>query len=72
MSIATGQVDGSGQASLTGACEDCHVEEVLDKLDRELIGLQPVKMRIREIAALLLVDKLRIVWATCVAPRWCR
>jgi len=32
---------------------------VLDKLDRELIGLMPVKTRIREIAALLLVDRLR-------------
>ncbi len=35
------------------------VGEVLDHLDRELVGLQPVKARIREIAALLLVDKLR-------------
>jgi probable Rubsico expression protein CbbX len=32
---------------------------VLDQLDRELIGLAPVKKRIREIAALLLIDKLR-------------
>jgi probable Rubsico expression protein CbbX len=31
----------------------------LDKLERELIGLEPVKSRIRDIAALLLVDKLR-------------
>ncbi|MBN8763747.1 MAG: CbbX protein [Thiobacillus sp. 63-78] len=36
-----------------------NVQEVLDKLDRELIGLMPVKTRIREIAALLLVDRLR-------------
>ena len=33
--------------------------EVLEQLDRELVGLAPVKRRIREIAALLLVDKLR-------------
>ncbi|MHB1513022.1 MAG: CbbX protein [Acidiferrobacter sp.] len=39
--------------------QDSHVQEVLDKLDRELIGLLPVKTRIREIAALLLVDRLR-------------
>ena len=32
---------------------------VLDQLDRELVGLKPVKSRIREIAALLLVDKAR-------------
>jgi probable Rubsico expression protein CbbX len=36
-----------------------NIQEVLDKLDRELIGLQAVKTRICEIAALLLVDRLR-------------
>jgi probable Rubsico expression protein CbbX len=36
------------------------VDEVLDSLDRELVGLVPVKTRIREIAALLLVDRMRI------------
>ena len=35
------------------------VREVLDQLDRELVGLAPVKGRIRDIAALLLIDKLR-------------
>ncbi|MEO7294998.1 MAG: CbbX protein [Candidatus Limnocylindria bacterium] len=38
---------------------DPGVEEVLATLDRELVGLAPVKTRIREIAALLLVEKLR-------------
>ncbi len=33
--------------------------EVLDALDRDLVGLAPVKQRIREIAALLLVDRVR-------------
>jgi probable Rubsico expression protein CbbX len=36
-----------------------NIQEVLEKLDRELIGLKPIKTRIREIAALLLVDRLR-------------
>ncbi len=36
-----------------------NIQEVLDKLDRELIGLKPVKTRIRETAALLLVDRVR-------------
>ena len=36
-----------------------NVQEVLDQLDRELIGLVPVKTRIRETAALLLVDRVR-------------
>jgi probable Rubsico expression protein CbbX len=35
------------------------ITELLAQLDRELIGLAPVKARIRDIAALLLVDKLR-------------
>jgi probable Rubsico expression protein CbbX len=39
--------------------EESGVAEVLDQLDRELIGLRPVKTRIREIAALLLVERAR-------------
>lgn len=35
------------------------IEAVLEGLDRELVGLRPVKQRIREIAAYLSVDKLR-------------
>jgi probable Rubsico expression protein CbbX len=35
------------------------IDAVLDRLDRELIGLVPVKTRIRQLAALLLVDRLR-------------
>ncbi len=35
------------------------IQETLDELDRELVGLKPVKTRIREIAALLLVDRAR-------------
>lgn len=35
------------------------IGETLDQLDRELIGLVPVKTRIREIAALLLVERAR-------------
>ncbi|RPH66663.1 MAG: CbbX protein [Burkholderiales bacterium] len=36
------------------------VEAVLDELDRDLVGLAPVKQRIRDIAALLVIDKLRL------------
>lgn len=38
---------------------ESNIREVLEKLDRELIGLKPVKTRIHEIAALLLVDRVR-------------
>ncbi|ORE99085.1 CbbX protein [Aurantimonas sp. 22II-16-19i] len=39
--------------------EDAGVRETLEELDRELIGLKPVKKRIRETAALLLVERAR-------------
>ena len=35
------------------------IAKILNLLDEELVGLVPVKTRIREIAALLLIDKLR-------------
>jgi probable Rubsico expression protein CbbX len=35
------------------------IKKTLDLLDEELVGLVPVKNRIREIAALLLIDKVR-------------
>lgn len=38
---------------------DSGVADVLDQLDQDLIGLRPVKTRIREIAALLLVEQAR-------------
>lgn len=39
--------------------EDSHIAEVLGQLDRELVALNEVKERIREIAALLVIDRLR-------------
>lgn len=50
---ATDKVD------LEAEFKSSNIQEVLDKLDRELVGLVPVKTRIREVAALLLVDRLR-------------
>merc|ERR1719238_2062196 len=35
------------------------VKDILEKLDHDMVGLIPVKSRVREIAALLVVDKLR-------------
>jgi probable Rubsico expression protein CbbX len=49
----------SDRADLQAALTATNVLEVLDELDRELIALTPVKTRIREIAALLLIDRLR-------------
>ena len=44
---------------LRSAFEASGLGAVLEELDRTLVGLAPVKRRIREIAALLLVDRLR-------------
>merc|ERR1719384_316987 len=35
------------------------VQDQLDKLDQDLVGLVPVKKRVKEIAALLVLDKMR-------------
>jgi probable Rubsico expression protein CbbX len=54
---------GGGQAAARTVAEMLaisQVESVLDELDRDLIGLAPVKQRIRDIAALLVIDKLRL------------
>jgi probable Rubsico expression protein CbbX len=39
--------------------DDAGIEPVLDQLDAELVALTPVKTRIREISALLVVDRMR-------------
>jgi probable Rubsico expression protein CbbX len=44
------------------------ISELLEQLDREFVGLAPVKDRVREIAALLLIDRLRSRFAL-PAPR---
>jgi SpoVK/Ycf46/Vps4 family AAA+-type ATPase len=56
---------GSGKATAAArtvgeVLAESQVEPVLDELDRDLIGLAPVKQRIRDIAALLVIDKLRL------------
>jgi probable Rubsico expression protein CbbX len=45
--------------SVAAVLADSQVEEVLAELDRDLVGLAPVKARIRDIAALLVMDRLR-------------
>jgi probable Rubsico expression protein CbbX len=47
------------QIDLAQQLTDAGIEGVFERLDKELIGLAPVKTRIREIAALLLVEGLR-------------
>ncbi|MCP9840226.1 CbbX protein [Synechococcus sp. J7-Johnson] len=51
--------DLDAPVNLQEAYEAANVQEVLDQLDADLIGLKPVKTRIREIAALLVVERAR-------------
>ncbi len=47
------------RVDLAAMYADSHIGSVLDELDADLVGLVPVKTRIREIAALLLVEAAR-------------
>jgi probable Rubsico expression protein CbbX len=58
-------VDTQDAVDLEAELRSSDIQEVLDKLDRDLVGLVPVKTRIREIAALLLVDRLRRRFELC-------
>jgi probable Rubsico expression protein CbbX len=60
MPLRQGSMDSS--IDLSASLAESGVAEVLEQLDRELIGLKPVKTRIREIAALLLVDRARRIF----------
>ena len=56
----TALADNVAQANGAAAVlREADIEAVLGQLDRELVALAPVKTRIREIAALLVVDQLR-------------
>ena len=55
----SGAMTSADAVNLESVFRDSGVGEVLEQLDRELVGLAPVKSRIRDISALLLVDKLR-------------
>ncbi len=47
------------EADVQSVVRSSRVHEVLEEMDREMIALTPVKRRIREIAALLVIDRLR-------------
>jgi probable Rubsico expression protein CbbX len=58
---ATGDApaDALAVADIDAAYHASNIQSLLDDLDSQLVGLAPVKTRIREIAALLLVARLR-------------
>jgi probable Rubsico expression protein CbbX len=63
-----GHLDDDASVDLASERAVAGVDAVLDSLDAELVGLVPVKTRIREIAALLLVDRVRSRFGLTAAP----
>ena len=59
MNVAAQPLAASGSVDLKALLAESQVGEVLEQLDRELVGLKPVKQRVREIAAFLLVSRAR-------------
>jgi probable Rubsico expression protein CbbX len=49
----------SERIDLRALLASSQVNDVLDELDRELIGLKPLKARVRDIASLLLIERAR-------------
>jgi probable Rubsico expression protein CbbX len=47
------------QIDIDAAYRESNIQQILDNLEQELIGLKPVKERIREVAAQLLIARLR-------------
>jgi probable Rubsico expression protein CbbX len=56
---APAPLDPTVRVDLAAERAEAGIDAILDKLDRDLIGLKPVKTRIREIAALLLIERVR-------------
>ncbi len=56
------------QVDLRAEFDSAGIADVLARLDRELVGLAPVKTRIREISSLLLVERVRKKFALSSEP----
>src|SRR5216684_7839416 len=52
--------NGTGARTVAQVLGQSQAGAVIDELERDLVGLAPVKSRIRDIAALLVIDKLRM------------
>jgi probable Rubsico expression protein CbbX len=59
MSTTANSQTAASSSEIEEILRESAVEEVLEQLDRELIALHPVKERIKQIAALLVVDRFR-------------
>jgi probable Rubsico expression protein CbbX len=54
-----GASEDTGERTVGEVLAGSQVTAILDELDQELVGLLPVKTRMRDIAALLVIDRLR-------------
>jgi len=59
MSVVDEIQTASATEDIAAIVRDANIESVLEELDRDLVALLPVKTRIREISALLVIDQLR-------------
>jgi probable Rubsico expression protein CbbX len=55
-----GSAGASGARTVNEVLAQSQADTVMDELERDLVGLAPVKARIRDIAALLVIDRLRM------------
>lgn len=60
MDVAATQAPSPTPRTVAQVLAATQVVPVLEELDRDLVGLAPVKARIRDIAALLVIDRLRL------------
>ena len=67
-SVDFSEAVSDGKADVETVVRDSRIQEVLDELDRDLVGLKKVKQRIREIAALLVIERLRSEMGLATEP----
>ena len=58
--VVNSVVADTGARTVAQVMAQTQVQQVTDALDRDLVGLKPVKSRIRDISALLVIDRLRL------------
>jgi probable Rubsico expression protein CbbX len=58
--VTTESVAGQGARTVSEVLAQSQADAVMTELEQDLIGLAPIKARIRDIAALLVIDKLRM------------
>jgi probable Rubsico expression protein CbbX len=58
--VSNAAVADTGARTVAQVMAQTQVQQVMDALDRDLVGLKPVKSRIRDISALLVIDRLRL------------